>query len=81
MSNLKTATGKEFESDYLAVIPVPAQAYIRILNVPLATVATVFADPNETAQLRHGENYLAQYTRLIAIIPEGDAIKVCLGRE
>lgn len=81
MDKLITATGKEFNSDYLSAIPNPAQAYIRILNTPLATVATVFGDPMETVQLWHGKHYLAQYTHLVAIVPEADAIKVVLAKE
>ncbi|MBO4939235.1 MAG: hypothetical protein J6C98_09625 [Oscillospiraceae bacterium] len=81
MEKLKTATGKEFESDYLSVIPVPAQAYIRILDASLATVAAVFSDQKETVQLWHGEHYLAHYTHLVAIVPEMDAVKVVLAKE
>lgn len=81
MSELKTATGKIFQSDYLAVIPTPAQAFIRILNAPLSTVATVFSDKRETVQLWHDNAYLTHYTNLVAIIPEFDAVKVILGRE
>lgn len=81
MDKVKTATGKTFDSDYLSVIPAPAQAYIRILNVHLAEVATVFSNPAETVQLWIGKNYLANYTRLVAIVPEADAIKVVLAKE
>ena len=81
MEKLKTATGKTFDSDYLATIPQPAQAYIRVLNTPLATVATVFCDPMETVQLLHGGCYLANYTRLVAIVPEQGAVKVVLAKE
>lgn len=83
MDKIKTATGKEFDTDYVATIPTPPMAYIRILNTPLATVATVFSNPMETMQLYYnGANaYIAQHTKLTAIIPEGDAIKVALAKE
>ena len=81
MEKLKTATGKVFDSDYLAVITTPAQAYIRILNVPLAEVATVFSNPAETVQIWHGDHYLSYYTRLVAIVPEPSAVKVVLSKE
>lgn len=81
MEKLKTATGKKFDSDYLTTIPYPAQAYIRVLNTTLATVAAVFSDPAETVQLLHGGHYLANYTRLVAIVPEQEAIKVVLAKE
>lgn len=81
MEKLKTATGKEYQSDYIAVIPMPQQAYIRILNASLAEVATVFGNPQETIQLWHGGTYLAHYTHLVAIVPEPGAIKVVLSKE
>lgn len=81
MEKLRTATGKEFDSDYVATTPSPARAYIRILNAPLVTVAAVFSDPQETLQLWHGELYLAQYTRLVTITPEADAVKISLAKE
>lgn len=81
MDTLKTATGKIYSSDYLATIPSPPQAYMTIIGAPMTEVATVFSDPAETVQLWHGENYLAQYTRLVALVPENGAIKVVLAKE
>ena len=81
MEKLITATGKEFLSDYLATIPFPAQAYIRILGTPIVTVANVFGDPAETSHLQCGEVAINGYTHLLAIIPEADAVKVALGKE
>lgn len=78
---LTTASGKKFNSDYLAVIPAPAQAYIRIIGKSLPEVAAIFSNPAETTQLWYGQTYLAQYTKLIFISQEGDAIKVCLAKE
>ncbi len=81
MDEIKTAAGRKFPCDYLSTIPYPAQTFFRVLDTPLATVAAVFSDPNETIQLWHGDNYLAQYTHLVAIVPEGDAVKVILAKE
>ena len=81
MEKLKTATGKEFDCDYFNPFPPVWQLNLRVLNTPLATVATVFANPSETAQLWCGEQYAAQYTKLVAIVPEGNAIRVVLGKE
>lgn len=81
MEVVKTATGKEYSSDYLAVIPLPNQAYIRILDTSLVEVATVFGDPAETAKLWHGIYYLEGFTHLVAIVPEPGAIKVVLAKE
>lgn len=81
MEQIKTATGKALQSDYIAVIPSPKQAYIRIIGSSLTQVAEIFSNPAETVQLWHGETYLAGYTRLVAIIPEAGAIKVALEKE
>lgn len=81
MDKLKTATGKEFSCDYFNPFPPAGQVNLRVLNTSLATVVTIFANPDETVQLWHGEQYAAQYTKLVAIVPEGNAIRVVLGKE
>lgn len=81
MAKLKTATGKEFDCDYFNPFPPVGQVNLRVLNTSLATVATVFANPNDTVQLWCDGHYAAQYTKLVAIVPEGDAIRVVLGKE
>ena len=81
MDILKTATGKEFDCDYFNPSPPVGQVNLRVLNTPLAIVATVFSNPNETAQLWCDEQYAAQYTKLVAIVPEGNAVRVVLGKE
>ena len=81
LDTVKTATGKLFESDYIATIPNPPQAYIRICGTPLPLLAEVFGNREETIQLWHGENYLAMYTKLVALVPEGDVVKVVLAKE
>ena len=81
MDKLKTATGKEFSCDYFNPFPPAGQVNLRVLNTALASVATVFSDPRETVQLWCGEQYAAQYTKLVAIVPEVDAVRVVLGKE
>ena len=81
MEKLKTATGKEFDCDYFNPFPPVGQINLRVLDSPLPTVAAVFSDPSETVQLWCGEQYSAHYTKLVAIVPEGNAIRVVLGRE
>jgi len=81
MDTVKTATGKTFNSDYIAMIPYPARAYIRVCGMTLAQAAEVFGNPEETIQMWHGEHYLALYTKLVALVPEGNAIKVVLAKE
>lgn len=81
MDTVKTASGKKFKSDYISAIPYPNQLYVRILDTPFADVAAVFSDPKETKQLWFNDIYFAMYTKLIVIIQEPDAVKVCLAKE
>ncbi len=81
LDTVKTATGKLFDSDYIATIPNPPQAYIRVCGTSLPLLAEVFGNREETIQLWHGETYLAMYTKLVALVPEGDAVKVVLAKE
>lgn len=81
MEILKTAKGQEFSCDYISTIRRPPQAYIRVLNASMAEIATVFSDKTHIAQLICGNTVLDRYTRLVAIIPEMDAVKVVLEKE
>lgn len=81
MEKLKTATGREFDCDYFNPFPQIGQINIRITGESLATIATVFGDPAETIQMWYGNQYAAQYTKLIAIVPSSAAIRVVLGKE
>ena len=78
MEKLKTATGKEFDCDYFNPFPQEGQLNIRIVGEPLETIATVFADPRETMQLWWEGQYAAQYTQILAIVPETGAVRVVL---
>lgn len=57
------------------------QANVRVLNMPMAEVARIFSDPAQTVQLRFENDYAAGFTKLLAMIDEGDAIRVVLGKE
>lgn len=81
MEKLKTATGKEFDCDYFNPFLPARQVNLRILNTSLVEVARVFGNPTETVQLWCGAQYLTNHTKVIAIVPEGDAIRVVLGKE
>lgn len=81
MEKLKTATGKEFESDYFNPCPPVGQVNLRILGASVSQVAAVFSSPAETVQLYCGNQYIAYFTKLVAIVPEGDAVRVVLGKE
>lgn len=81
MDQLKTATGRTFNCDYFNPFPPAGQVNIRILNTSLADVATVFSNHSETVQMWCGDQYLANHTKVVAIVPEIDAIRVVLGKE
>lgn len=81
MEKLITATGREFDCDYFNPSQTTRQCNLRVLNTPLETVATAFSNPAETAQLWCEGEYAAQYTKLVAIVPEGNAVRVVLGKE
>ena len=81
MEKLITATKKEFECDYFNPFPPAGQVNLRVLNVSLVEVASVFGNPAETVQMWYGDQYLAHHTKVIAIVPEVDAVRVVLGKE
>lgn len=81
MEKVRTATGKEFDCDYFNPYAPASQVNIRVLNASIVTVASVFSNPIETVQLFYGRDYLAHHTKVLAIIPEGNATRVVLGKE
>lgn len=81
MEVIKTNTGKQFDCDYVSVVPAVRTAYIRVQNTDIATVATVFGDTAETSALLWGDIRIEGYTRLAAIIPEGKTIRINLKEE
>ena len=81
MEKLKTATGKEFDCTYFNPFPPMGQVNISIVNTSFSVLASVFSNPAETVQMRYGDQYLAYHTNLIAIVNDGDAIRVVLGKE
>lgn len=81
MEKLTTATGKTFDCDYFNPFTPANQVNLRVLGVSLVEAATVFSNPAETVQLWYGNQYLSQHTKVVAIVPEGNAIRVVLGKE
>lgn len=81
MDKVKTATGKEFDCTYFNPFPPLGQVNISIINSSFATLASAFSNPAETVQLWYGNQYLSYHTKLIAIVNDGDAIRVVLGKE
>ena len=75
---IKTAKGKEFQTDYVVKHNPSSSVYIRIIGETSGTVGSVFGDESETAILTYGNNQLVGYTKLGGIYDEGDALKVRL---
>lgn len=81
MDKVKTATGKEFDCTYFNPFPPLEQVNISIINSSFETLASVFSNPAETVKLWYGDQYLAYHTKLLAIVNDGDAIRVVLEKE
>lgn len=81
MDELKTASGKAYKSDLFAQVPGMGLLYVRVLGVPLAEAAAVFGSPAETITLFYNGTYISGYTKLDALIPEGEAIRIALRKE
>ncbi len=81
MDKVKTATGKEFDCTYFNPFPPMGQVNISIVNASFSTLAAVFSNPAETVQLWYEDQYLSYHTKLLAIVNDGDAIRVVLGKE
>ncbi len=81
MEKVKTATGREFDCTYFNPFPPAGQVNISIVNASFVGLAAVFSNPAETVQLWYEGQYLADHTKLMAIIQEGDSIRIVLGKE
>ena len=81
MSKIKLASGRELECDFMTHSQKHRQATIRILNTSMTEIASVFSNSAETAAMWFENDYAAGFTKLLAIIDDGDAIRVVLGKE
>lgn len=78
MGKIFTATGRSFDTDYFVLMQNTPYLFLRILNVPIDNVRTIFSDPNETSCIRCGNQTAFGYINLSNIFEEGDAVKVVL---
>lgn len=81
METVKTASGKTFECVAFSVVPALNRCYVTIANSTLSEIVTVFSDPNETAHIVYEGTEVDGYHVLMAIIPEGEYIRINLRRE
>lgn len=75
MDTVKTATGKQFETDYFSSIPNPKLIYFRVLGSDIVTVAGIVANQEEMATIDYAGNIFTN-CELVSISIEGNAIKV-----
>lgn len=78
---IRLASGIQFECDYMDHSERHRQANVRILNTPIYEISKAFSNPEETVQMWFGNEYAAGFTKLLALIDDGDAIRVVLGKE
>lgn len=81
MTKIKLASGKQMDCDYMGSSQQRKQATIRILNTSMTEIASVFSNPAETEAMWFENDYAAGFTKLLAMIDDGDAIRVVLGKE
>lgn len=81
MNEITTASGKSYMCDYFNQYAPASQVNINILGATLVEIATTFGNPAETALLTYGNQTLVGYTKLFAIIPDANWIRVVLGKE
>lgn len=81
METLTTATGKQFPCNYMVAMPNMGLAFIRIPDTDLVTLATVFSNKSETAELSHNGTVLTGYTEFDSILDEGNCIRISLRKE
>ena len=81
MDELTTSTGKKFKCDYFNAYPQGNQINLRIVGESLIRAVMVFSDRKETVQMWCGSQCASGYTTVVAIVPEGNAIRIVLGKE
>ena len=81
MNYLTTATGRKIPCDYFNPNEQIFQVDIQVFGLSVSEAAVIFSNKSETAQIWFGNQYLANHTRLVAIIPSSDSIRVVLGKE
>lgn len=78
MMAFKTATGKEFQTDYFVPHEPSKSLYIRIIDSDINTVREIFTEPEETSLLTYNEREFTGYTQMMGIEQESEALKVRL---
>lgn len=72
MTKIKTATGKEYDSDYLSEHKPSKSLYFRVVCDSEEEVKTVFGNPAETQTIEHNNRIYEGFTKLKYITDEED---------
>lgn len=78
---IKFATGRKMECEYMDCSEVHKQANIFVKNTDAAVVAAVFSNPTETSQMWFDDTYAAGFTKFLAMINDDSIIRVVMGKE
>lgn len=78
MDKVKTATGKEFDTDYMVEHEPTSSIYLRIVGEEFNAVKTVFSNPEETSELTYVGRTYDGFTRMDRIEQQSDAVKMRL---
>ena len=81
MEELITALGKKANCDYFNAVSPVRQVNIRVLNISMLKAAELFSNPAETVRITCGSKTANGYTKLVAIVQEGNAVRVVLEKE
>lgn len=74
MTNLVTAKGKIFDSDYFVEHRPSKSVYFSVVGVSEETVRTVFTDPEETHRMEYNGKVYEDFTNLDEIAEEDEGI-------
>ena len=74
MTFIKTATGKEYETDYLASIPTPQMVFFRLPKLTFAEASVVVTNPDEMARVEYSGFYY-EGLNLVALQNEAGVAK------
>ena len=80
MEELITAGKRYYPCKYFVMVSEPERLYIRLSDVTIGEIATVFSDPEETAVMTYAGQTVEGFTKLLSIILENNVIRVTLTR-
>ena len=61
------ASGKQFVTNYVSVIPEPERCYVRLSGYTIPEIAAAFSDPFETTQMIYGNTLITGFTTFLNI--------------